>query len=373
MYKIFAALFATLIISAILVPLIRKLAIKVGAIDKPNKRRINRKPMPTMGGLGIFLAFNFSNFFLLRAQFPQQQLFSLFLAECIIIITGVIDDIYEIKPYQKVIGILLASLVVYYIAGVKMTSITIPFVGLIQLKWLSMPITLIWILAITNAINLLDGLDGLATGVSIIALTTSAVTGFFFLTVTSTFVPIMMLTLVAALIGFLPYNFHPASIFLGDTGALFIGFMISVFSLYGLKNATFISIIIPICILGVPITDTVYAILRRMLNKKPIFQPDKHHLHHRLIQMGLTHRQTVLVIYGIALIFSFISFLFPISNFWGTIFLVIALGFGIELFVEAIGLVGRHKQPLLNLIKRTVMKAATREDIPTDSKNNKKH
>ena len=368
MYKIFAALFATMIVSALLVPLIRKLAIKIVAIDSPNSRRVNHKPMPTIGGLGIFIAFNFCNFFLLRAQYPQKQLFALFLAECIIIITGIIDDIYEIKPYQKLLGIILAALVVYYIADVQMRSISIPFMGLFHLKWLSMPITLIWIVAITNAVNLLDGLDGLATGVSIIALTTSAITGFFFLTMRNTFIPIMMLCLVAALLGFLPYNFHPASIFLGDTGALFIGFMISVFSLYGLKNATFISIIIPIFILGVPITDTVYAILRRMLNKKPIFQADKHHLHHRLIQMGLTHRQTVLVIYGIALIFSFISLLFPISNFWGSIFLLIASLLGLELFVEAIGLVGSKKQPLLNFIKRMVMNSATREGIPNSKK-----
>lgn len=368
MYKIFASLFATMLFSAILVPFTRKIAIKIGAIDKPNARRINEKPMPTMGGLGIFVAFNFSNFVFLRSQFPPKQLLSLFLAECIIIIIGIIDDIYEIKPYQKLIGIVLASLVVYYLADVRMTSLSIPFIGLIHLKWLSMPITLIWIIAITNAINLLDGLDGLATGVSIIALTTSAITGFFFLTVSNTFVPIMMLTLVAALLGFLPYNFHPASIFLGDTGALFIGFMISVFSLYGLKNATFISIIIPIFILGVPITDTVYAILRRMLNKKPIFQADKHHLHHHLIQMGLTHRQTVFVIYGIALIFSFISLLLPLSNFWGTIFLIIASLFGLELFVEAIGLVGVRNQPLLNLIKRAVIRSATREGLPEEKK-----
>ncbi|GBG95721.1 hypothetical protein LFYK43_21800 [Ligilactobacillus salitolerans] len=253
-----------------------------------------------------------------------------------------------------------------------MTSFSIPLIGLIHLKWMSMPITLLWIVAITNAVNLLDGLDGLATGVSIIALTTSAITGFFFLTVNTTFVPILMLTLVAALIGFLPYNFHPASIFLGDTGALFIGFMISVFSLYGLKNATFISIIIPIFILGVPITDTVYAILRRMVNKKPIFQADKHHLHHRLMQMGLTHRQTVLVIYGIAMIFSFISLLLPLSSLWGTIFLIIASLLGLELFVEAIGLVGAHRQPLLNFIKKLVVNSATREGLPGEKKN-KKH
>ncbi len=168
----------------------------------------------------------------------------------------------------------------------------------------------------------------------------------------------MMATLVAALLGFLPYNFHPAKIYLGDTGSLFIGFMISVFSLYGLKNATFITLIIPVIILGVPITDTLYAILRRLLNKKPISQADKHHLHHRLMQMGLTHRQTVLVIYGIALIFSFISLLYPLSNLWGSILLTVATLFGLELFVEAIGLVGDTRQPLLNGIKYLVLKVS---------------
>lgn len=363
MYRIFAALFATMIISALLVPFVRKFAIKIGAVDTPNKRRVNSKPMPTLGGLAIFIAFNITNFFLLRDQYPQKQLLALFLAECIIILTGIIDDVYELKPKQKLLGIVLAALVVYYIAGVKMTTISIPFVGLFHLKWMSMPVTLIWIIAITNAINLLDGLDGLATGVSIIAVTTSALISFFFLNNTGVFVSILMLTLVAAMIGFLPYNFNPASIFLGDTGALFIGFMISVFSLYGLKNATFISLIIPVIILGVPITDTVYAILRRILNKKPIFQADKHHLHHRLMQMGLTHRQTVLVIYGIALIFSFISILFPFSNFWGSVLLIIATLIGLELFVEVIGLVGGSRRPLLHLIKRMVVSSSDTKEL----------
>lgn len=363
MYRIFAALFATMIISALLVPFVRKFAIKIGAVDTPNKRRVNSKPMPTLGGLAIFVAFNITNFFLLKDQYPQKQLLTLFLAECIIILTGIIDDVYELKPKQKLLGIILAALVVYYIAGVKMTTISIPFVGLFHLKWMSMPVTLIWIIAITNAINLLDGLDGLATGVSIIAVTTSALISFFFLNNTGVFVSILMLTLVAAMIGFLPYNFNPASIFLGDTGALFIGFMISVFSLYGLKNATFISLIIPVIILGVPITDTVYAILRRILNKKPIFQADKHHLHHRLMQMGLTHRQTVLVIYGIALIFSFISILFPFSNFWGSVLLIIATVIGLELFVEVIGLVGGSRRPLLHLIKRMVISSSDTKEL----------
>lgn len=372
MYEIFAALFATMIVSALLVPLVRKLAIKVGAIDKPNKRRVNSRPIPTLGGLAIFIAFNFTNFILLRTQYPPRQLLGLFLAECIIILTGFIDDIYELKPSQKLVGIIVAALVVYYVAGLRMNFISIPFVGTFQFHWLRLPLTVLWIVAITNAINLLDGLDGLATGVSIIALTTSAITSFFFLSNTGIFVSLLTLTLVAAMIGFLPYNFHPASIFLGDTGSLFIGFMISALSLYGLKNVTVISLVIPVVILGVPITDTVYAILRRMLNKSPIFQADKHHLHHRLMQMGLTHRSTVMVIYGIALIFSFISLLFPLSNFWGSVALIIATAIGLELFVESIDLVGSERKPLLNFIKRIVTSSADTKELYKKNNNKKK-
>lgn len=367
MYKIFASLFATILISALLVPFIRQLAFKVGAVDRPNARRVNKKTMPTMGGLAIFIAFNFTNFVLLKGQYPFKQMVALLIAQCVIILTGIIDDIYELKPYQKIIGITVAALIVYYVAHIRMTTLTVPFAGTVKLGIWSLPITIIWILAITNAINLIDGLDGLATGIAIIALTTSALTGYFFLNVTNTFISIMMFTLVAALIGFLPYNFYPATIYLGDTGSLFIGFMISVFALFGLKNATFISIIIPVIILGVPITDTIYAIIRRVLNKKPIMKPDKHHLHHRLMQMGLSHRQTVLVIYGIALIFSFISLLYPLSNILGSILLTIATLFGLEIFVELIGLVGPNHTPLLNLIRKIVLNFADHHD--QDKKN----
>ncbi|WP_057735841.1 glycosyltransferase family 4 protein [Liquorilactobacillus uvarum] len=374
MYLIMVSLFATALLSLILTPLIRRLAFKVGAVDNPNTRRVNKVPMPTMGGLAIFIAFSAANFFLLRKQYPTNQVWILFIAECVIITTGIIDDIYELKPKQKIMGITLAALIVYFFAHVRMTTLTVPFFGTLNLGWLSLPITVLWILAITNAINLIDGLDGLATGVSIIALFTSGLTGFFFLNVTSTFVSIMMFTLVAALIGFLPFNFHPAKIYLGDTGALFIGFMISVFSLYGLKNATFITIVIPVIILGVPITDTVYAILRRVLNKKPISQADKHHLHHRLMEMGLSHTQTVLVIYGIALIFSFISLLYPISNVVGSILLTVATLLGLELFVESIGLVGSQRRPLLNWIGKMMKKESRISNhLGKKNKNKDKH
>ena len=353
-FEIVVSLFATMIISAILTPFVRRIAFKIGAVDKPNARRVNKVPMPTMGGLAIFLAFNFSLFFLLRNQIPNPQFYGIFFGECIIMLTGIIDDIFELKPSQKMIGILLAALAVYWFAEVQMTTLTLPFIGIVHLGWLSLPITLLWIAAITNAINLLDGLDGLATGVTIIALFTTGFTGLFFLPSTNIYIVIMIFTLVAAEVGFLPYNFFPTRIYLGDTGALFIGFMIAVFSLSGLKNATFISVLIPVMILGVPLTDTIYAILRRLLNKQSIAHADKRHLHHRLMQMGLTHRQTVLVIYGISMIFSFIALLYPLSTLWGSVLLTIGILVGIELFVEAIGLVGENRTPMLSWIKRLV-------------------
>lgn len=361
-FEIIVSLFATMIISAILTPFVRRISFKVGAIDKPTARRVNKVPMPTMGGLAIFIAFNFSLFFLLRNQIPNPQFYGIFFGECIILVTGIIDDIFELRPIQKMIGILLAALAVYLFANVRMTTLTFPFIGIVNFGWFSLPITLLWIAAITNAINLLDGLDGLATGVTIIALFTTGFTGLFFLPSTNIYIVITIFTLVAAEIGFLPYNFFPARIYLGDTGALFIGFMISIFSLSGLKNATFITILIPVMILGVPLTDTVYAILRRLLNKESISHADKRHLHHRLMQMGLTHRQTVLVIYGISLIFSFIALLYPVSTLWGSVLLTIGILIGIEIFVEAIGLVGENRTPMLNWIRKLVRSNTSKVD-----------
>ncbi|MFC6176604.1 glycosyltransferase family 4 protein [Companilactobacillus huachuanensis] len=354
MFSVIVKLFLTMILSAAITPFVVKLAYILGAVDKPNARRVNIKPMPTMGGLAIFIAFNFSTFVLLREQFPTHELFSVFLAECIIILTGIIDDIRELSPKAKLAGIFAAALVIYFLAGIRMNEVTLPLIGSFELGWWSLPITIIWIIAITNAVNLIDGLDGLATGVSIIALFTMGVMAYFFLNMTNVYVAIWIFAMVAALVGFLPHNFHPASIFLGDTGSLFIGFMMAVFSLKGLKNVTFITLLMPVVIMGVPITDTVYAILRRLLNKKPIMQADKHHLHHRLMQLGLSHRQTVLVIYGLSLVFAFISMLYPLSTLWGSVLLTVGVLFGLELFIESIGLLGDNRQPLLKAIQRFV-------------------
>lgn len=355
MFKIIVDLFFMVIIQAAITPFIRRLAFVLGAVDNPNARRVNKKPMPTIGGLGIFVTFNIGAFVLLREQFPTHELFALLLASSVIVLTGLIDDILELKPRQKMFGIFIASLVIYFLAGIRMNVLNLPFVNHeIHLGWWSLPITIFWILALTNAVNLIDGLDGLADGVSMISLVTMGIVGYFFLHTHQLYVPIACFMLAACLIGFLPYNFHPAKIFLGDTGALYIGFMIAVLSLKGLKNVTFISLLVPIIILGVPITDTVYAMIRRRLNKQPVSQADKHHLHHQLMRMGLTHRQTVLSIYALSLIFSFISLLFLLSPAWGIWPLIFALLFALEIFVESIGLLGEKYKPLMHLIQKII-------------------
>lgn len=356
MFKIIVDLFLIVIIQGAITPFIRRLAFVLGAVDNPNARRVNKKPMPTIGGLGIFVTFNIGCFILLREQFPTHELFSVLLASSVIILTGMIDDILELKPAQKMAGIFLGAVIIYFLAGIKMTVVNIPFVGKnIVLPWyLSLPITIFWILALTNAVNLIDGLDGLAAGVSCISLTTMGIVGYFFLHAQSLYVPIACFMLAACLVGFLPFNFNPAKIFLGDTGALYLGFMIAVLSLKGLKNVTFISMVVPVIILGVPISDTVYAMIRRKLNKHPITQADKHHLHHQLMSLGLTHRQTVLTIYAISLIFSFVSLLFLLSPTWAMILLIIGLAVALELFVESIGLLGEKYKPLMHLINRII-------------------
>lgn len=357
MFKIIVDLFLLVIIQVAITPFIRRLAFVLGAVDNPNARRVNKKPMPTIGGLGIFVTYNIGTFILLREQFPTHELFALLLASSVIVLTGMIDDILELKPGQKMGGIFIAAMIIYFLAEIRMTELNIPFTGqTINLPWyLSLPITIFWILALTNAVNLIDGLDGLAAGVSCISLLTMGIVGYFFLRNQGLYVPIACFMLAACLLGFLPYNFNPAKIFLGDTGALYLGFMISVLALKGLKNVTFISLLVPVIILGVPISDTVYAMIRRKLNKKPISQADKHHLHHQLMNLGLTQRQTVLVIYALSLIFSFVSMLFLLSPIWAMALLLVGLLIAVELFVESIGLLGEKYKPLSHLINRLVL------------------
>ncbi|MDT2813669.1 MraY family glycosyltransferase [Vagococcus carniphilus] len=361
--KIALRLFLTMILAFLMTPLIKKLSLKIGAVDKPNSRRINKVPMPTAGGLAIYIAFSISILFLFPDLIPFRYAIHLVISTGIVVLTGLIDDIFELKPRQKLIGVMIAAFYVCFVFDITVSTITLPHIGLVPLDWLSYPITVLWIVGLTNAINLVDGLDGLASGISIIALTTIGIVGY---VASSTGavnlqVPLAIFILLMSVLGFFPFNFYPAKIFLGDTGALQLGFLISVLSIQGLKNATFITLITPLIILGVPITDTLFAMIRRRLNKRPISSADKMHLHHRLISLGFTHRGAVLAIYCMALIFSIIALLYMFTNTWATILLTIACLFGLQIFIEMIGLTGVDKQPLLNALKFLGNKAYRKE------------
>lgn len=370
--KIAFRLFLTMILAFLLTPLIKKLAFKIGVVDKPNARRINKVPMPTSGGVAIYIAFSISILFLFPDLIPFKYGLHLVVSSGIVVITGLIDDIFELKPKQKLIGIVIAALYVCFVFDITVSTITLPHIGLVPLDWLSYPITVLWIVGLTNAINLVDGLDGLASGISIIALATIGIVGY---VASSTGavnlqVPLAIFILLMSVIGFFPFNFYPAKIFLGDAGALLLGFLISVLSIQGLKNATFITLITPLIILGVPITDTLFAMIRRWLNKRPISSADKMHLHHRLLSLGFTHRGAVLMIYCMALIFSIIALLYMFTNTWATVLLTIACLFGLEIFIEMIGLTGVDKQPLLNAFK-FVGNKAHRETVLKERKETK--
>jgi UDP-GlcNAc:undecaprenyl-phosphate GlcNAc-1-phosphate transferase len=237
---------------------------------------------------------------------------------------------------------------VVFIGGIQVTFINLPFGGQLELGFLSIPLTLLWIIGITNAINLIDGLDGLAAGVCSIALITITWMAY---TMGDVYVLSIGLMILGSTLGFLLFNFHPAKIFMGDTGALFLGYMISVLSLLGFKNVTFISFIIPVIILGVPISDTFFAIIRRVINKRPLSAPDKSHLHHCLLQAGFTHRQTVLIIYAMSAFFGVVAVVFSKISLWGGFALIVILVLFIELFAEILGLAGKNYRPILNMLQ----------------------
>lgn len=337
--------------SIILTPFVKKLAFIVGATDKPNQRKVHQKIMPRLGGLAIFISFVIGVLFLKPNHFltfNEHYHWPIMLGSLVIILTGVVDDIKEISPKVKMAGQILAAFLVVVIGDLRVEFINLPFGGEINFGALSIPLTMIWIVGITNAINLIDGLDGLAGGVSTIALLTiAAMAG----VMGQPYVMIMALIMAVSTTGFLFYNFYPAKIFMGDTGALFLGFIISVLSLLGFKGITFISLIIPVIILGVPISDTFFAIVRRLVNKQPLSAPDKSHMHHCLLRAGFSHRQAVLLIYAMSTIFGLAAFIFSQATVWGSLIVIATLILTIEYIVEKIGLIREDYKPLINFVK----------------------
>ncbi|AIE61384.1 glycosyltransferase family 4 protein [Bacillus methanolicus] len=340
------AFFVSLITVLIVTPFVIKLAIKIGAVDKPNARKVHSKLMPRLGGLAIFIGVIAGYF---AGGVYNEKVTAISLGAILIVLIGMLDDKYELSAKVKFAGqLLVAALIVA--SGLKMDFVSIPYIGKFQLGFWSYPITVLWIVGITNAINLIDGLDGLSAGISAIGIATIAIMA---ASAGKMLIFTLSVILLGSIIGFLFYNFHPAKIFMGDTGALFLGYSISILSLLGLyKSVTLFSFLVPIIILGVPVFDTTYAIIRRIVNKKPISAPDKSHLHHRLLALGLSHRNTVLAIYAFGILFSISAILVSESTLWGTIFIIFGLLVITEVVAEVIGIVHVKYKPILNLLKK---------------------
>lgn len=298
-----------LIISLVLVPFVAKLAIKIGAVDKPNARKVHTKLMPRMGGFAIYLSF-FAVLFL--SHDLTREHIGLFVGGTVLVLVGIIDDMKDIPAKVKLLGQILAACIVVA-SGVRVEFMT-NFIlgGMFPLYIFSVPFTVIWIVAIINAVNLIDGLDGLAAGTSIIAAVTMAISGY---ATGQTEMASIALILIGSTLGFLKYNFHPAKIFMGDTGSMFLGYNLAVLAVMGFtKSFTLLSLVTPILVLAIPILDTLFAIIRRKMNNKPIFKPDKNHLHHCLLNYGFSHRDTVLVIYAVSAVLALCGLIMTYLN-----------------------------------------------------------
>nr|WP_026286089.1 MraY family glycosyltransferase [Salsuginibacillus kocurii] len=333
------------IASLVLTPVVKKFAIKIGATDQPNNRKVHQKVMARLGGLAIYLSF-LIGYAILQPDSPYM--WPILIGASIIILTGFLDDLTELSAKLKLFGQIAAAAVVI-IGGVQIDFINLPFDAQLQLGILSIPLTLLWIIGITNAINLIDGLDGLAAGVSSIVLLTisilAALQG-------NIYIAGLALILLGSTLGFLVHNFNPAKIFMGDTGSMFLGFMIAVISLLGFKNVTLFSLVVPVIVLAVPISDTFYAIIRRIVNRQPLSAPDKSHMHHCLLRAGYSHRQTVLLIYAMSGFFGLAAVMFTLSTLWVALFIMTGLLVMIELLAERIGLVNDQFRPVSNFMRR---------------------
>ena len=302
----------TFIFSIIIMFLMQKIAHHIGAIDLPRSeegnRHIHKNATPKLGGVGIFLSF-LLGYMLFGEQSIRMN--SILIGSFIIVLTGIIDDIKPIRAIHKMLGHLLAAMVIVFYGGILLNNIT-AFGYSFDFGILAYPLTISFIVGCTNIINLIDGLDGLSGGICSIFYITIAIIGFYQGRAGS-LVMILTLIMLGSTLGFLIHNFHPAKIFAGDC-ATFMGFIISVITLLEFKGPALISFFVPVTILGIPILDTLFAIIRRLLKGEPPFKADKQHLHHQLLGMNFSQTITVLIIYGINILFASATICFTLIN-----------------------------------------------------------
>ena len=321
MTSLFAFILA-LAISFACTPAVRMLAIKIKAVDVPkDNRRMHKVPIPRMGGLAIFAGFLVSVLFFVPLG---NEFRSILIGALILVVLGIIDDIVALKPRTKFAGQIIAALIPA-LSGVSIHGIVNPFVPgqYSTLGIFSIPFTVIWIVGITNAVNFIDGLDGLACGVSAIATVTMFIIAVLF---GETYIALMMAALAGACLGFLPYNMNPAKIFMGDTGSMFLGYILATVSIQGLfKFYAVISFAVPFILLGLPIFDTGFAIVRRLLKGQSPLQADRGHVHHRLIDLGFDQKQSVAILYAFSALMGLTAVILARTNESKLIILAIAV------------------------------------------------
>ena len=292
----------------LIMPYIRKMAVRIGAVDVPRTRHIHKVTTPKLGGLAIFLGF-LLGYMIFGTHSSTMN--AVLIGSFLIILVGVIDDITELGPKSKFLGQLAAASVIVFYGNLLIEDVS-AFGFYINFSWLSYIITIFFILGCINCINLIDGIDGLAGGISSIYFLTigiiATMQGKIGLDFVITFV------MLGSTLGFLFYNFHPASIFAGDSGSMFMGFIISIIALLGFKNVTMTSLIIPLLVLAIPILDTLFAILRRAIKHESIAQGDSFHIHHQLLNKNFSEGATVGIILGIDLLFAAASIVYVIGD-----------------------------------------------------------
>ena len=308
-YNVILIVLLSFLTSLALVPLVRKISFHVNAIDIPDKRKVHLQPIPSMGGLAFFFSFLLG--YMLFAPKTDQML-AILIGSFLIIIVGIIDDISPLRPLWKLLGQIVASLIVVIYGGITFSDMTM-FGFSLKFGIFAIPLTVLFIVAIINAINLSDGLDGLAAGSSAIFFLSISIIAYIMNKLGGLDV-ILCLIMLGATLGFLVFNFNPASIFMGDTGSMFLGFIISIVALLGFKTATITSLIIPILILFVPILDTLAAIIRRSLKGQSFSQADREHLHHQILDSTKSTKKTVLIMYLIDAAFASVSILYALGD-----------------------------------------------------------
>ena len=333
-FTFFLAFFATFFFT----PLVGKLARRFGIVDNPSGRKVHSLPIPRIGGVALFVGFFVPIFFLVFNETMFADLVShhdrlpVFVTGAILIfILGLWDDIRPLPPGIKFLGQILVSVIVY-LGGIKIHTLSLPFIDALHLGYLSLPVTVFWFVLVINAINLIDGLDGLAAGISLFVSITMLV---ICLTGGRIMPALAFAALGGSLIGFLRYNFNPASIFMGDSGSYFLGYTLAGLSiLSSIKGQMATALLIPIIAMGIPLIDTMWAPIRRFVLGQKMFQPDSGHLHHRLMALGYSHRRAVFIIYSCTIILGFLAILMVHTKDETAALVLLVLGSGIIILTQ---------------------------------------